>query len=121
MLLAQWSTPLRQNLKLTKKLTLNLNLKKKKLSLGLGLVLGFGLVCTPFGKHIVGSFFWPYPLLLSALLFSPFICGDADHYLRTLAERERERERERISQVYRQTDKCYEREKYVQLAIFVHM
>ena len=28
MLLAQWSTPLRQNLKLNKKLTLNLNLIK---------------------------------------------------------------------------------------------
>ena len=47
--------------KTTKSVTLNLTLKKKKneglgLWLVLGLILGFGLVCTPLGKYIVGSF-----------------------------------------------------------------
>ena len=30
--------------------------------------LGFGLVCTPLGKNIVGSFFWSYPLFCALLL-----------------------------------------------------
>ena len=40
----------------------------KYLWLGLGLVLGFGLVCILLGKNIIGSFFWSYSLLFSALL-----------------------------------------------------
>ena len=37
----------------------NANPKPKLSSFrGLGLVLGFGLVCSPLGKNIVGSFFW---------------------------------------------------------------
>ena len=33
------------------------------LDLDLELVLGFGLVCTPLGKNIVDSFFWPHLFL----------------------------------------------------------
>ena len=35
---------------------------KKTRSLGLEIVLGlgFGLVCTPLGKNIVGTFIWSY-------------------------------------------------------------
>ena len=40
---------------------------KNKLIISLGLVLGFGLVCTPLGKNIVGSFFRSYLLLFRAL------------------------------------------------------
>ena len=51
---AQRSTPLRQNLKLTKKLTLTLNLPlKQKLK---GLVLVLVSWCTPLSKNIVGTF-----------------------------------------------------------------
>ena len=48
------------------------NLTNPKLSccflgLVLRLVLGFGLVCTPLGTNIVGSFIWSDPFLFTAL------------------------------------------------------
>ena len=61
-------TPLRQNLKLALTLTLKKNISKSRVTVRVRVSLGFGLVCTPLGKNIAGSFSWSYPFLFSGVL-----------------------------------------------------